>query len=122
MKGQRKIPILQEELKIGKRTKETGVLLVQKKIHEKEEIIDEPLLKEEVEVKRVPVNRYVEHPAPVREEDGVIIVPLMEEILVIEKRLLLKEEVHIVKNQRTVRKPQKTTVRSEEAVIEHSGE
>jgi uncharacterized protein (TIGR02271 family) len=118
----KKIPVLQEELKIGKRTKETGVLLVRKKIHEREEVIDEPLLKEEVEVKRVPVNRYVEGPVPVREENGVIIVPLMEEVLVVEKRLLLKEEVHIVKKQRNVRKPRKTTVRSEEAVIEHSGE
>jgi uncharacterized protein (TIGR02271 family) len=118
----KKIPILQEELKIGKRTKETGSLLVRKKLHEREEVIDEPLLREEVEVTRVPVGRYVEESVPVREENGVIIVSLMEEVLVVEKRLLLKEEVHIVKKQRNVREPRKTTVRSEEAIIERRGE
>ena len=30
-----------------------------------------------------------------REEHGTLIVPVLEEVLVVEKRLMLKEEIHI---------------------------
>lgn len=118
----KKIPVVQEELKAGKKTTVTGLLRVRKEVHEREEVVDEPLLEEEVEVKRVPVNRYVDGPVQVREENGTTIVPLVEEVLVVEKRLLLKEEVHLVKKQRRVHKPQRMTLRREEAVIEHNHE
>jgi uncharacterized protein (TIGR02271 family) len=117
-KDETKIPVLQEELKVEKRTVETGVTRVKKSVHEREEIVDEPLVKEEAHVERVPINRYVEGPVPVREEDGVTIVPLFEEVLVIEKKLLLKEELRITKHTKTVRDPQRVIVRSEEAVVE----
>lgn len=119
--GEKKIvPVLEEEVEVRKRAIETGVTRVTKKVHEKEKVIDEPLLQEEVEVERVPVNRFVEQPLPVRQEDGVTIVPLLEEVAVVEKRLLLKEELHIRKKPGTVRKPQTVVLRSEEAVVEHS--
>jgi uncharacterized protein (TIGR02271 family) len=117
--NKKKIPVLQEELEVGKRKVETGVTRVKKTVHEREEVIDEPLVKEEVQVERVPINRYVEGPVPVREEDGVTIVPLLEEVLVVEKRLLLKEELRITKRTKTVRDPQRVILRSEEALVEH---
>jgi uncharacterized protein (TIGR02271 family) len=115
----KKIPVLQEELEVGKRKVETGVTRVQKTVHEREEVIDQPLVKEEVQVERVPINRYVEGPVPVREEDGVTIVPLLEEVLVVEKKLMLKEELRITKRTKTVRDPQRVILRSEEALVEH---
>jgi uncharacterized protein (TIGR02271 family) len=117
--NKKKIPVLQEELEVGKRKVETGVTRVKKTVHEREEVIDEPLVKEEVQVERVPINRYVEGPVPVREEDGVTIVPLLEEVLVVEKKLLLKEELRITKRTKTVRDPQRVILRSEEALVEH---
>jgi stress response protein YsnF len=71
-----------------------------------------------VEVQRVAVNRFVEAPVPVRQEDATVIIPLFEEVLVIEKRLLFKEEVHIQRRQTTLRQPQTVTRRSETVVIE----
>jgi uncharacterized protein (TIGR02271 family) len=119
VENKKKIPVLQEELEVGKRKVETGVTRVQKTVHEREEVIDQPLVKEEVQVERVPINRYVEGPVPVREEDGVTIVPLLEEVLVVEKKLMLKEELRITKRTKTVRDPQRVILRSEEALVEH---
>lgn len=113
------IPVVQEEVKIGKRVVETGITRVTKKVREREEVISEPLRHEKVRVFRVPINRYVEKPQPVRQEDGAIVVPVMEEVLVVEKRLLLKEEVHISKESKLVHKPQRVILRGEEAVVEH---
>jgi stress response protein YsnF len=48
-----------------------------------------------------------------------MIVPLLEEVLVVEKRLVLKEELRITKRQHKTRKPQRVTLRSEEVRVEH---
>jgi stress response protein YsnF len=46
-------------------------------------------------VTRVPIDREVDRAPDVRTVDGVLIVPVLEERLVIEKRLVLAEELHI---------------------------
>jgi len=112
------IPVLEEKLKVGKRKRVTGSVRVTKKVHEREELIDEPLFKEELSIERIPVNRYIKKAVPVRQEGDVIIIPVLEEVVVAEKKLLLKEELHIRKRTETFRDPRKIRVRSEEAVIE----
>jgi uncharacterized protein (TIGR02271 family) len=66
------------------------------------EEIEAELLREEVTIHRVPVNEYVDSPPPIRYEDDRIIVPVLEEVLVVEKRLLVKEEVVITKRRERV--------------------
>jgi len=56
---------------------------------------DEPLLREDCEVERVSVRKLLDKPAETRQEGDTLIVPLMEEIWVVEKRLMLREELHI---------------------------
>lgn len=112
------VPVITEELEIGKREIETGRVRVRKIVHEREEVVDEPLLREEVQVERVSVNQIIEQPVEVRYEGDTIIVPVLEEVLVVEKRLLLKEELHITRKQTTHREPQRYTLRQEEVDIE----
>lgn len=76
-------------------------------------------MEEQTEIKRVPINRVVEAAPPVRYEGEVMIVPLLEEVIVTEKRLMLREELHIRKRQVETRKPQQVILRREEANIEH---
>lgn len=54
----------------------------------------------EVDVERVPVDIVVDAPPEMRREGDVTIIPVVEERLVVEKRLVLVEEIHI--RQRTV--------------------
>ena len=60
-------------------------------------MFDEPLWREEVEVTRVPMQRVVDGPVPVREENDTTIISVVEEVLVVEKRWMLREEIHIRK-------------------------
>lgn len=112
------VPVVAEELKVGKRTVETGRVRVTKRVREHEEVIDQPLLKTNVVVQRVPVNQYVEKAPTVRQEGETLIVPLVEEVIVVEKRLILREELRITKQQVEARNPQRVTVRRDEVQID----
>lgn len=112
------VPVVEEQLQVEKRKVEAGGVRIRKVVHEREEVIDEPLMREEVQVKRVPVNRVVEAPIPVRHVGNTMIISLLEEVLVVEKRLMLKEELHITKSETETYKPQRITLRREEAMVE----
>jgi uncharacterized protein (TIGR02271 family) len=112
------IPVIAEELDVQKRVVETGKVRVTKAVHEHETVVDEPLFRDEVDVERISVHRAVEGPIPVRYEDDTVIISIMEEVLVVQKQLILKEELHIRKRRVETRQPQQVTLRQEEAHIE----
>jgi len=112
------LPVIAEQLIVQKREVATGGVRLRKVIKEHEETVDEPLLREEVKVERVAINRVVEGTVPVRQEGETMIIPVMEEVLVVEKRLMLKEEIRVTRQQQTTHQPQKVTLKSEEVVVE----
>ena len=112
------VPVIVEEPEIQKRPVETGKVRITKVVHAREAVVDEPLLHDEVEVERVPIQRLVEEAIPVRYEGNTMIVSVMEEVLVVEKRLMLKEELHIRKRRVVRHQPQHVTLRHEEAHVE----
>jgi stress response protein YsnF len=114
------VPVHQEEILLGTKQVETGGgVRVEKTVVEHPQIIDESLRREEIEVRHVPVNRIV-HAADVptsRYEGDTLIVPVLEEIVVIEKRLRIKEELHISKIVRTEPHSETVMLKSEEVSI-----
>jgi uncharacterized protein (TIGR02271 family) len=113
------VPVLAEELEVQKRRVETGKVRLTKVVHEREVQVDEPLWREEVEVTRVPIQRVVDGPVPVREDNGTTILSVVEEVLVVEKRWMLREEIHIRTQRRETHQPQRVTLRSEDVQVEH---
>lgn len=95
------LPVMQEEIQVGKRRKETARVRISKRGRSSEELVDVPLEEETVSVRKIPTNRFVDGPVPVRHEGDTLIVPLLKEVLVIEKKLLLREEWHIRKDRST---------------------
>ncbi len=112
------VPVVHEVLDVQKRRVESGRVRVTKVVHEHEEVVAEPLLREEVEVERVAINRAVDGPVAIRHEGDVMIVPILEEVLVVEKRLVLKEELHIRRRRVEESHPQRVVLRTEEATVE----
>jgi len=110
------IPVLSEKVRVETRTRESAVT-IHKRVDQRTEIVDQPLQSEEVEIERVAVNRIVEAPVPVRYEGDTMIISLLEEVLVVEKRLLLREEVHIRKLHKEVHDPQEILLREEHVEI-----
>ncbi|WP_424139573.1 DUF2382 domain-containing protein [Roseomonas chloroacetimidivorans] len=89
------VPVAEEELVVDKKNVETGRLRISLTTETVEDVVRETLHGRRAVVDRVPVGREVQEPPRVREEDGVVVIPVVEEILVVEKRLLLKEELRV---------------------------
>lgn len=92
------IPIAEEVVRLDKRETVTGKVRVRTLVDVETEMVRAALATDSVEVTRVPVDRPVDRMPEIRTEDGVTIVPVVEEVLVVEKRLVLKEELHIRRN------------------------
>lgn len=112
------IPLAAERLKVGKRRVTTGRVVVHKTVATHEEVVDQPLRSDAYEVERVAVNRIVRQPPPIRQEGDVTIVPLLEEVVLVQKKLMVREEVRITRKRTLTRQPQHVTLRREEARIE----
>ncbi|WP_375427387.1 YsnF/AvaK domain-containing protein [uncultured Sphingomonas sp.] len=89
------IPLVQEELVVSKQTVETGRVRVRTEVQWHTGHARADLFRDHVEVERVSVGREVDSVPPVREDGDTMIIPVVEEVLVVEKRLMLKEEVHL---------------------------
>jgi len=113
------IPVVAEQLEVGKKAVTTGTVRVRKTVQEKVEHLDVPLLHDTVEVRRETINRVVDEPPPIREEGSTIIIPVVEEELVVAKRLVLKEEVHLIRRRTQTHSAQDVTLQREEAEVEH---
>jgi uncharacterized protein (TIGR02271 family) len=111
------LPVMEETLTVDTRPVETGRVRIRKVVTEREALVDPPLLREEVSIERVPVNRIVEGPLPVRYEGDTMIISLVEEVLVVDTRLLLTEEVHITTRRTETHTPQRVTLRHEDVTI-----
>lgn len=114
----RTVPVAEERMVLRKRRVETGRVRIVKRVASHEEEIDEPLVQETVHVERVPVNRAIDQPVPVRYEGDTMIVPVFEETLVVEKRLVLKEELRITRRRGEFHRPRRATLRREEVSVE----
>jgi uncharacterized protein (TIGR02271 family) len=112
------LPVLHEVLDMHTVPREMGRVRIRKTVHEREELVDPPLLREELVIERIPVNRVVEGPISMRSEGETLIIPVLEEVLVIEKRLLLKEEVRITTRRLEARAPQRVVLRREEVIVD----
>lgn len=115
-------PVIQEEAVIDKRVVETGKVTITKKISEHEEIVDVPLFQEKVDVERVPINQVVQERPAVRQDGETMIIPVVQEQVFYQKRLMLVEELHVRKQVVETHQPQKITLVKEEVEIKRSAE
>lgn len=113
------IPVVEEQVEIGKREIETAKVHIAKKVHEELKDIDIPSMHEEVEVERVAVNKHVDQaPPPVRYEGDKMIISVLKEEVVVQKRLVLVEELHVTKKQVETHQTEKIPLRKEEVTID----
>lgn len=109
--------LLAEELAVAKEEVETGRVRVSTRTQEREALVDENLARERVEIETVPVGLRIDAVPQVRQEGDTTIVPIVEEILVVERRLMLKEEIRIKRVRTIERHQEKVILRHQEAVV-----
>jgi uncharacterized protein (TIGR02271 family) len=115
-----RIPVIRETLEVGKRTLETGRVRIVRRPVEEIHSVDTPWVRERVAIERVPVERIVDpdHPPKVREEGDVLVIPVLEEEIVLEKRLVLREELRVSRIREEARVVEDVVLRRDEVSIE----
>lgn len=114
------VPVIEEQLEISKRVVERGSVRVHKHVREREELLSDTLSEEQVEVERVPINQVVETATGVRQDGDTVIIPVYEEMVVVEKRLVLKEEIRLHMRRTTRDWSERVTLRREEIEVERT--
>jgi uncharacterized protein (TIGR02271 family) len=112
------IPLVAERLRVDKREVVTGGVRLEKHVVEHTETIREALSSTELDIARVPAGRFIDVVPEIRHEGDVTIIPVVEEVAVVETRLWLREEVHVTRRRVTVEMPQTVTLRREELRVE----
>jgi len=92
-----------EDATVSRQTVETGRVRVAKVTRIRDHVVDELLACTNVEVERVPIGRIVDAVPAVKDEGDLLVVPVVEETVVVERKLVLKEELHIRRVQTTER-------------------
>jgi uncharacterized protein (TIGR02271 family) len=92
-----RIPLIEESLSIEKERVADGRVRVTTRTDVVTELASLDLSSETVEVTRVPFDTLVEETPQVRTLGNTTIIPILEERMVVEKRLFLVEEIHVVR-------------------------
>lgn len=111
------LPLRVEEVSVSRRRVETAVVRVATVTRSREQLVDKQLTHERVEITRISVGCFVDAVPAVREDGDLTIIPVVEEVVVVERRLLLKEEVHLRRVRTTEQHVEAVRLREQEAVI-----
>jgi stress response protein YsnF len=112
------VPVVSEELHADAVPVVTGGVRVTKHVHTHEEVLEQELRKSHAEVKRVKTNRIVDGPQPVQRTGNTIVIPVVSEVLRVEKQWVVTEEIHITQTEERETVQQSVPVNREEAQVE----
>jgi|WetSurMetagenome_2_1015567.scaffolds.fasta_scaffold88642_2 uncharacterized protein (TIGR02271 family) len=108
----------EEQVSFDRERVETGRVRVRVVTHEHEETVEVPLMTERVEVERIPIGREVDAMPERRQEGDTTIVPVVEEVVVLQRKLILREELRFRLVRITEQHRENVVLRRQEAVIE----
>ena len=120
----RTIPLHQEELVAHKEMRHIGDVEIRTEVEEVPGRMEVEAQREDVEIEHVPVGRVVGQRQAPYEQGDELIVPVYEEQLVVSKRLILREELHIRRIPSTETQVFEDRLRRERLVVEdadHTG-
>lgn len=112
------LKLAEEQVDVTKQKVVDGHVRITRSTTEHDEMVSTLLNKETVEVEHVAKAQRVESMPEIREENGVLIVPVVEEEIEIVRKLVLKEEIHIRKVQETAPFQDVVTRRKQRVKIE----
>jgi Domain of unknown function (DUF2382) len=99
-------------LEVPRRVVEAGTVRLTTMVHAREALVDAPLLHDNVTITRVPIQRVVDGPVPVRKDHGTRMLAVVEAVLVVEKQWRLRKEIHLRTQCIETHQPQRITLLS----------
>ena len=115
-----RIPIFEESATIDKVAVQTDGVRIRTSIEKHDVSVEEVLTRGALKIERFKFDRAVDVAPPAREDGTTTIISLVEERLVVEKRLFVVEEIHVTREQIEERVAIPVTLRATRATIERS--
>ena len=115
-----KIPVIEEKARVDKKMVEKGKVRVIKKVETEDEKVKIDVKNEEVNVERVPVNEYADTPPEVRYEGDTTIIPVIKEVAVVTKKILVVEEIRVTKKTHVTEEERTIALKKEKVSVETS--
>ena len=114
------IPVIEEKARVDKKMVEKGKVRVIKKVETEDEKVKIDVKNEEVNVERVPVNEYADTPPEVRYEGDTTIIPVIKEVAVVTKKILVVEEIRVTKKTHVTEEERTIPLKKEKVSVETS--
>lgn len=114
------LPVIEESLIVDVETIETGKVHVHKKVKTDNVTLDVLLTSSEVEITRTPKDEELQQPLSPRREGDVTIIPVMKEVAVVVKKLMLVEEIRIEQKKKETTEKIDAVLRSEHIEVERT--
>ena len=112
-----RIPLHVEAVSVSRREVEKANVRIALITGTREQLVDEELTHVRVEIERVPIRRPIEVVPPISQDGDTTIIPVVEEIVVVERRLVLKEEIRIRRVSTKEQHQETIVLRQQEALI-----
>ena len=109
-----------EDVSVTKR-QAVRTVQVRRETRSRDMLVEEALTSTGVVIEHIPMGQFVDAVPPIREEGDVTILPVVEEVLVTERRLRLVEEVRIRRVQTTAQHVETVKLREQHVVVTRSG-
>lgn len=113
-----RIPVIEEQLQVSTQTVETGRVRLVKTVRQQEQVVDIPLMREDIQIERVPMDQWVDEAPPIRQEGDTTIYAVLTEEVVVQKRLRVIEEIRVTRRQVKTIDNQTVALRREEVSID----
>lgn len=112
------VPVVEERLEVGVHRATTGTVRVATRVVTRDEVVDVPLVAETADVQRVPINRVLDGPVAPRQDGQTWIIPVVEEVVVVTKRQILREELHVTLRRTETRHTETVSLRHTEVSVD----
>lgn len=112
------VPVIVEEVRVDTVAQTTGAVRVRIEASERPQRLDLEEWVEEVAIERIPCNRPAQERQPARTEGDTLVIPVYEEVVTLQRCLMLKEELHVTRHRRAQPVQAEAILREERAVVE----
>ena len=106
-----------EEVVISRHQIDTTEVRIATVTHEASTIVREEFIRETVQIERTPIGRIVDSAPEVRQEGDVTIIPVIEEVIVVQRKLLLKEEIRVRRARTATEHVETVTLRQQDVEV-----
>lgn len=115
------VPVIEEAVDVQTQAVDRGAVRITKSVAIRDEQVEALLREDQVRVERRPIGKTLGNasslPAP-RYEGDTLVIPVLEEILVTEKRTVLVEEVRVTRVRQAHRESLQVPLRQEKVHVE----